>query len=240
MDSSGNRPKPSLPSGLSLIEKAQELRWTLQLGTAILFADLVLVWRTGMGIAHWSIQADHLLENSGFLLVSILGYGVLMSVVMPLTGEFIRRLVWELLIVIPWPRWLQTERDYRRPAGCVLPSELLDYAYQKDDRALLDIVVAHREREKKSIVESLAAGQMVFSVLALGFLNYFPGMLGVHAMTLLNQVPTTFGRVGELAIFGALLIGILAIKAMWFSVEPMTWIDYPPLYDDLEKARREH
>ena len=58
MDSNANQPKPTLSSGLSLIEKAQELRWTLQLATAVLFADLVLVWRTGKGLAHWSIQSD--------------------------------------------------------------------------------------------------------------------------------------------------------------------------------------
>lgn len=239
MDSKGNEPKPSLPSGLSLIEKAQELRWTLQLATAVLFADLILAWRTGTGIVHWSIQADHLLANSGFLLVSVLGYGVLMSIVMPLAAEIFRQLGWQLLIAIPWPRWMQKERDYSRPRGGVLPSELREYAYKAEDRTLLDIVAAHQEREQKSISENLAAGQMVFSFLVLGLFNYFPGIIGIRAVTLLNEVPTTFGQVGELAIVGALLIAILAMKAMWFSVEPMRWIDYPPLYEELEKARRE-
>lgn len=239
MDSNSNQPKPSLQSSLSLIEKAQELRWTLQLATAVLFADLLLAWRTGTGILHWSIQTDHLLANSGFLLVSVLGYGVLMSVVIPLIGESVRRLVWDLLIAIPWPRWMQNERDYRRPVGGVLPSELKKYAYQKDDRALLDIVASHQELERKSIVESLAAGQIVFSVLLVGFLNYFPGLLGIQAPTLLNEMKATFGHAGEFAIAGALICGFLAMKVMWFSVEPMRWIDYPPLYEELEKARKE-
>ena len=211
----------------------------MQLATAVLFADLVLAWRTGTGIVHWSIQADQLLANSGFLLVSVLGYGVLMSIVMPLAGDFVWRLVWDLLIAIPWPPWMRTDRDYRRPAGGVLPSELKKYADQKDYLALLDIVAAHEKLEKKSIVESLAAGQIAFSVLVVGFFNYFPGLLGIQAPTLLNEMKATFGHAGEFAIAGALILGLLAMKAMWFPVEPIRWIDYPPLYNKLEKARWE-
>ncbi|ASJ24279.1 hypothetical protein [Laribacter hongkongensis] len=239
MDSGSNQSKPSLPSGLSLIEKAQELKWTLQLATAVLFADLLLAWRTGTGIVHWTIQVDHLLANSGFLLVSVLAYGVLMSIIIPLAGEFVRQLAWDLLIAIPWPRWMQNERDDRRPVGTVLPSELKNHAYQKGDRTLLDIVASHQDLERKSIIESLAAGQIVFSVLVIGFFNYFPGLLGIHAVTLLNEVEATFDRAGEFAIAGALLLGLLAMKAMWFSVKSLRWIDYPPLYEELEKARRE-
>lgn len=239
MDSSSNQPKPSLPSGLSLIEKAQELRWTLQLATAVLFADLVLVWRTGKGVAHWSIQADLLLSNSGFLLVSILGFGILMSIVVPLAAELFRRMGWQLLISIPWPNWMQTERDYRRPVGGVRPSELRDYAYKKDDRTLLDIVTAHQEKEQKTIAENLSAGQMVFGVLALGLADYFPGILGIHAATLLREIPATFNSVGELAMAVAFLMALVAIKATWFSMDALDWIDYPPLYEEIERARRE-
>lgn len=240
MNPSSNQPKPSLPPGLSLIEKAQELRWTLQLATAVLFADLVLVWRTGNGVAHWSIQADLLLANSGFVLVAVLAFGILMSVVMPLAAELFRQLGWQLLIGIPWPSWMQqTERDYRRPAGCVLPGELRDYAYKKDDHALLDIVTAHQERERKTIAENISAGQMVFAVLALGLTDYFPGLFGIHSATLLREIPATFNSVGELAMAVAFLMALVAIKATWFSKDALNWIDYPPLYDEIERARRE-
>jgi len=238
MDSSSNQPKPSLPSGLSLIEKAQELRWTLQLATAVLFADLVLAWRTGKGVAHWSVQTDQLFANSGLLLVSVLGFGILMSIVMPLVAELFRQLGWQLLIAIPWPRWMQNERDDRRPAGGVLPSELRNHAYKKNDRALLDIVTAHQEREKKSIAKNLAAGQMAFSVLTLGVFDYFPRLLNIQAVTLLNEIPVIFGRTAELALVAALMLALAAIKVSWFSVEALKWIDYPPLYDELEKVRK--
>jgi hypothetical protein len=239
MDSNANQPKPTLSSGLSLIEKAQELRWTLQLATAVLFADLVLVWRTGKGLAHWSIQADVLLANSGFVLVSILFFGILMSIVIPLAAEFFRSVGWWLLTSIPWPSWMQTDRDYSRPVGGVSPSELRDYAYKNDDRFLLDIVAAHKDKEKKSISENLAAGQIVFGVLALGLANYFPSVLGIHAVTLLREVPATFNSVGELAIAVAFLLALLAIKTTWFSIDALDWIEYPPLYGEIESARRE-
>lgn len=238
MELSGNSSKPSLPSGLSLIERAQELRWTMQLATAVLFTDLVLAWHTGKGIAHWSLQTDLLLANSGFVIVSVLAFGVLMSVVMPLAAEVFRQLGWQLLINIPWPSWMRTEHDYRRPAGCVLPNELRAYAYRRDDRALLDIVDAHNEKKKKVIAENLSTGQMVFAVLSLGFVDYFPGLLGINAATLLREIPATFSGAGELAIAVALLMALVAMKVTWFSMTAPDWIDYPPLYEEIERSRR--
>ena len=39
--------KPALGSGVGLLERVQERRWTLKLAAAVLYGDLVLVWRTG-------------------------------------------------------------------------------------------------------------------------------------------------------------------------------------------------
>ncbi|WP_026641007.1 hypothetical protein [Bordetella petrii] len=231
--------KPALPSGLSLIERAQELKWTLQLAAAVLFADLVLAWRTGQGLARWSIQADQLLANSGFLLVAVLAFAVLMSIVIPLVAEFFRQLGWLVLTSVPWPGWMRTTPDFRRPAGGVLPGELRDHAYRTGDRSLLEMVDAHWRRVKQEHADRLAAGQMVFAVLVLGIVNYFPGLLGVQADTLLRDVPAVFGEPGGLALCLALLLALAAIKLTWFTDHQHEWIDYPPLYHDLENKRRE-
>lgn len=232
-------PKPSLPSGLALIEKAQELRWTLQLAAAVLFADLVLAWRTGKGIAHWSAETDVLLANSGFLLVSALGFGVLMSIVMPLVAEFFRQVGWWLLIEMPLPDWMRVQQDYRRPVGAVLPGELRAYACRNNDRALLEMVSAHEEKRRKSIAEQLTAGQITFAVLVLGIVDFFPRLLGFEASTLLIEVPATFGPVGTHALVLAFVLGLLGLRLAWYTASPPSWIDYPPLYEELEKKRRE-
>src|SRR5687768_11172937 len=89
--------KPSFSSGLTIIEKAQEIRWTLRLGVAVMFADLLLVWKTGSGITDWSASADQLLANSGSLIAGLLAFSVLISIILPIVGEIFRRLVWELI-----------------------------------------------------------------------------------------------------------------------------------------------
>lgn len=162
-----------------------------------------------------------------------------MSIAVPLAAEMVRRVGWQLLLSITWPGWMQSDPNCRRPVGGVLPGELSKHVYKRGDRALLDIVAEHRKREMKSLTEKISAGQMVFAVLALGFLDYFPDFLGIPAETLLREVPRTFGTVGELAIEGALLLALAAIKVTWFSVDELPWIDYPPLYDEIEKARIE-
>lgn len=239
MDPTGNPQKISLSAGLSLIEKAQELRWTIELATAVLFADLVLAWRTGQGIVHWSIQADQLLANTGFVLVSVLAYGVLKSAVVPLAAEFFRNLLWLLLVSFPWPQWLRTKRDNSRPVGGVLPSELQDYAYKKNDPALLAIYSAHQKKKTAEVANELSAGQSVFGVLTLGFANYFPSWLGVNGITLLREFSTTFTSVSESALWIALCFGLVAIKMTWFSPSELDWIHYPPLYEEIQRRRRQ-
>ena len=88
--------KQTFTSVWAIVEKIHELRWTLHLAMVVLFADLILVWRSGQGIIHWSASADQLLANAGLLITGVLAFGVLMSLVMPLLGLVVRWLLWEL------------------------------------------------------------------------------------------------------------------------------------------------
>ncbi len=211
----------------------------MQLAIAVLFADLVLAWRTGKGLSHWSIQADILLANSGFLLIFILCFGLLMSVVMPLAAELCRQIGWYLLINVPFPDWMRAERDYRRPAGGVLVGELKEYAYRTEDRELLAMAHAHQEKIRRNISENIASGQLMFSVLTLGLVNYFPAIVNIRAHTLLQEFVATFDYFGEMTLAFAFLMSIVAIKESWFSMRTFNWIDYPPLHEQIERAHRE-
>jgi hypothetical protein len=232
--------KPSIPSGLALIEKAQELRWTLQLAAAVLFADLVFVWHSGQGIIQWSVRTDQLLANSGFVLVSVLVFGLLMSIVIPLVAEIFRWIGWELLINIPWPSWMKTDIDYRRPLNGVSSHELRDHAHQKNDHRLWEIADAHEQRQKANLVSNLAAGQLAFSILLLALLDFKPGLIGLTGVTMLKEVTLAFGQLGELALAGGAILAAMAIKKTWFEMAPPTWISYKPLYDEIEEKRRRY
>lgn len=231
--------KPSIPSGMGVIEKVQELRWTLQFTAAVMFADLVLVWRTKHGISQWSASADQLLANSGFLVTSVLAFAVLMSIVMPLAGELFRQMVWELMINIPRPNWTVNERDYRRPVGKVRPEELHEHALRKGDKFLLDIYTAHRQRKSAQEAAEIAVAQIAFALLVLGCVNYFAGELGFQGATLLQSLVDLLGWVGELIVMLGLILVIVVLKSVWFSINTADWIYYPPLYEEIDAERED-
>ncbi len=230
--------KPSLASGLAIIEKAQELRWTLQLAVAVLFADLVLVWCTGAGIIQWSPSATDLLSNVGALVTGVLAFGVLMSIVAPIVGETVRQLVCGLVLNIPWPDWMRSTQDYRRPVGKVFPSELLDHALRKGDKFLLDLYKAHQEEDASRASADVSTGQIAFKVLVLAVADYCPDFLGIHGTTVLQTLVGRLGKPGEALLLFGLLLGLTVLKWAWLPVEGPGWIHYPPLYDEIESERK--
>lgn len=230
--------KPSIPAGLGIIEKAREIRWTLQIAAAVLFADLLLVWWTGNNITQWSTSADQLMGNSGFLVTGTLAFAVLMSIVLPLVGELFRLALWELIIEVPWPSWMLSERDYRRQVGMVYPHELHDHALKKGDKLLLDIYTDHEHRMSTQESEKMVMAQMVFALLVLGGVDFFASELGFHGRTMLQEWIFLFGRVGEITIALGLVLAMTALKKMWFSLDSTDWIYYPPLYEEIEAERK--
>lgn len=233
-----SQPKQALPSGWALIEKAQELRWTLQLAVAVLFADMMLVWHTGHGIAQWSTSIDKLLADSGVLVTGMLAFGVLMSIVMPLAGTLSRWAIWQLTFAIPWPSGMRSLRDYRRKPGMVCASELLDHALAKGDKLLLDMHSAYEQRKSANESANLVTGQAIFSVLVLGALNYFAQALGIHGTTLTQTLGELLGQSAEIVSAAGFWLAILILKGTWFSDRDLDWIYYPPLYDEIEKENR--
>ena len=233
-----SQPKPALPSGWALIEKAQELHWTLQLAVAVLFADMVLVWHTGHGIAQWSTSIDRLLADSGVLVTGILAFGVLMSIVMPLAGTLCRWVVWLLQFEIPWPNWMRRQRDYRRQPGMVWAIELLDHALEKGDKLLLDMHSAHEQKRSAEEAAKLVTGQAIFSVLVLGAINYFAPALGINGTTLIQTLAELLGQSAGIVLAAGLWLAILLLKEAWFSDKDLDWIYYPPLYEEIEEKNR--
>lgn len=234
MDQNGDTPlRQTFASGWDIIEKIHQLRWTLHLAMVVLFADLVLVWRDGRGIIHWSTSADQLLAHAGLLITGVLAFGVLMSLVMPLFGWVVRWLLFELI-------WRITENNIDNPhdRGQVTPVELHAYAWRKKDKLLLDIYEAHQQKKWARISEKLANGQMVFSVLVLAALDfYLADWFGIQGITVL-QALALLGKLGQYALFIGVLLAGAALWWAWFTEDGPDGIDCPPVYEEIEERQK--
>lgn len=225
--------RPSLPSVFTLIEKAQEVRWTLQIAAVVLFSDLMLVWQTGSGITHWSMRTDQLLANSGFLITAVLSFCVLMSIVFPLTVYVCHQLLINMAYGLPWPRWMYREQDCSRPRDMVTANELRDHAVETGNDAFLERCDAHWQKWFADRSERWAMGRIVFSALVLALINYCARVCGIEGVTVLQQFVLTFGPRGEVGLAVGGILGCFWLKMLWFPVLNDQWINYPPLYEKI-------
>jgi hypothetical protein len=217
----------------AIIEKIHELRWTLHLAVVVLFADLVLVWRSGRGIIHWSASADQLMANAGLLITGVLAFGVLMSFVMPMFGWIVRCLLSELI-------WRLKENDIDNPhdRGQVRPYELRDHALKKGDKLLLDIYEAHEQKKRAVSLEKLAYGQMLFAVLVLAFLDfYLADWFGIQGTTVLQALAALLGISAPLVLFSGVLLAGSGLWWAWFPEDGPDGIYYPPLCEEIKEQR---
>jgi hypothetical protein len=230
--------KPSFSAALAILDKVQELRWTLQALAAGLFADSLLVWFTGRGLNQWSTSTDQFLTNIGYLLTGILGFAVLMAIVLPLIGGCSRWLIGELTIHLPLPKWPQDFDPYRRPTDCVMLQELHELALEKGDKFVLDIYASHEQKRVERKTTKDAMGQIMFSVLVLGIANYLADGFGARGPTLTRSLVLWLGQTGETALILASLFAAAGIKAAWSHENGMEWVYYPPLYRQIVAERK--
>lgn len=227
--------KPALGSGVGLLERVQERRWTLKLAAAVLYGDLVLVWRTGQGIIDWSASTDQLLANSGFLVVSVTVFGLLMSIGMPALAGIVKTLAMDVASHLP--SWTDAEKRFRQPMGCVRPWEVRKHALETSDKLLLDLHAAHESKHTENDRAMAATGQVAFSLLLLGILDTFPFLLGLQGNTLLQSISSSFGSTGDVGLLVGLLFTLGTLKWAWLSDHEPGWIYHPPLYE-LTRPRR--
>lgn len=225
--------RPSLPSIFTIVEKAQELRWTLQISTIVLFADLMLTLRTGAGITHWSMRTDQLLANSGVLLTAVLAFCVLMSIVFPLADYVCHQLLVVVVYSLPWPRWMYRQQDRSRPRDMVTSNELRDHAVDTCNDAFLERCDAHRQMWFAANTERWAMGRVVFSALVLAFIDYFARVFGIGGVTVLQNFALTLGQSGEFILAAGAMLGCMSLISLWFPETDDQWINYPPLYEKI-------
>lgn len=224
-------------TGFTIFEKVSELRWVLQFAIFLLFADLAMLGKTGRGIIEWSASTEQLLSNAGTLAVSLLMFGLFVSIILPVLIELVRRLT-ITLVIYGTPQFLRRERVYTREVGYVRPYELHERALKENSSFLLGIYREHREENEKSRVARLETGGLIFTVLLLAISDFMPHALGMHGMSLIQETGVKLGEQGGVILFYAALASFASLMWTWFTGWGEGWIYYPPLYEEIMDKKR--
>lgn len=228
-----NTTGPAAPDGIAIIEKASELRWVLQFASAVFFADLAMLWKTGHGIVEWTTNTDQLLNNTGILAVSLLAFGVLVAIVLPILSELLRLLMIPV-VIYGTPRWLREEGGYTREVGYVRPNELHDFALKENSQFLLGICQEHCDQKTKERVARLETGSLIIAALLLAIVDLGSQWLGLSGMSIIAGFRSQLtGQQGMLILFFVALLTFFSLRWAWFSGWGEGWIYYPPLYEKI-------
>lgn len=224
---------PTAAEGLGIIEKASEIRWVLQFACAVFFADLAMLWKTGHGIVEWTTSTDQLLNNTGTLAVSLLAFGVLVAIILPLLGE-LSRLLLVLTVIYGTPKWLHQEPDYTRKVGYVRPYELHELALQENSQFLHGMYQEHCEKREKERVARLETGSLIIAALLMVIADWCSLWLGLSGMSVIEGLRSQLtGQQELLVLLFVACLSFFSLKWAWFSGWGEDWIYYPPLYEKI-------
>ncbi len=223
--------------GLSALDRAWEVQWTLRLCCGVLFLDIALLLWTAEGLMAWSGNSDSLLSNLGFLSVALTGFALVMSLGLPVLGTAVRILGWELISLLP--SFLFRHEDRGRPLGCVADRDLLELALAEKSDFLLDWYRRHRALRDAHEAFMQTLGDLVFGCLVLAVFN---GVLPLVMTTAPSLIVSALIALDEYALPVALLsllAGCALLRRAWFTGHATNWIYYPRLDLKLrEKVRR--
>jgi hypothetical protein len=228
---SGQASKPPFKSAFDILEKIQELRWVMQLGCAVLFADILMIWRTGSGIKNWSASTESLLNNAGQLVIGTLGYGLLTTFILPIISSILVALLWQIVFSFPAIGSLISESTPSIREGFLRSGTLKKHALEKKDSFLLDIFNNHAAQKKRELKETNAFAAIVFAALTLALANYY---FDANGQSLTSEFLKEFGNWANacFAIGSFFALGIL--KHSWLTSNNQSdWIYYPSLAEEL-------
>ena len=102
----------------------------------------------------------------------------------------------------------------------------------------LDVYRLHLQKQQAKVASDLAFGQLVFSTLLIGLIDFYADRIGLSGTTLLQHAVATHGSAVEYVLALGVILALLAIKVTWFAFDGPDWIIYPALYDEIEQKRR--
>ncbi|MFG0410036.1 hypothetical protein [Pseudomonas sp. FYR_11] len=234
--SNGSSTAPAI--SLSWLERAWEVQWALRLACGVLFLDLAQLLWTGQGLMAWSKHSDGLLQDLAFLAVTLAGFALVMSLVLPMLGAIVRWIGWEVITLLPSVQF-SAEEHRGRPLGYVAERDLLELALRENNSFLLDWYHRHvtRRQEQDAFMQTL--GDLVFGCLVLAMLDGALPLIGTGDDSLIASAMAALQDHVAPVVLAVLAGGLLLLKRVWFPSYTTHWIYYPPLDLELrEKVRK--
>lgn len=222
---------------LSLLEKANEFQWTIQILSVALFVDSTLCVFAGKNILTYPWEKFQWPRMLGAIIVTALAYSVLASLVLPvaeaLVGQFIRTIYYSFLSSL-----FSDSDSYKRHKNKVYFWELHEHADESQSTYALARYKEWEASAKKINDEIFQLGRISFRALALLLANIYystaehPSTIFTLATHVNSDAFIVFISFAILILFG------LGCRSWCRSGFPTNWVTYAPLYNQIEEKRR--
>lgn len=230
---SGGSSKPTFKELISVIDRAWEAKWAIQLLQLLLFLDLAMIFVGQPGILGWDSASTPVLGNLSFVFVTIVSFTIYAAFLTPLFSSI------AVVVLALIPGVLPSRDSAYQPPGFVSISAYKTDAYEKDDKEMIARYHEFKERNRADISQQWQTGNILFGTLVLILFNALLGLIMTDTNSTILQ--TAIGKIGwKITLFIAFVLAIgmfSAITRSWFySAE--RWIEHPKLYQELESKRR--
>ncbi|WP_447956516.1 hypothetical protein [Vreelandella sp. EE7] len=225
--------KPTFRELISVIDRAWEAKWALQLLQLLLFLDLAMIFAGQPGILGWDSEATPVLSNLSFVFITVVAFTLYAALLTPFASSIVA------MIVVHIPKIFHSEARNHHPFGYVDLGTYKTDAYEKDDKDMIARYHDAVERNREAEAQQRQVGNILFGTLILILSNVFPNLVMIDTTnSILQNVMNLVGwEVGLSIAFFITFSMLSAINRAWFfSAE--RWIDHPKLYQELEAKRR--
>lgn len=231
-DANTSNSKPSFKEIVSILDRAWEAKWALQLVQLLLFLDLAMIFDGQPGMLGWDSATTPVLSNLSFVFVALVAFTVYAAFLTP----FLSTIVAIFAAYIPG---VFADTDTYRASDHVTLSDYRENAYELNDESMIARYHEREESNRTAENQMRHVGNILFGTLLLIIVNTFPHFIWIDSTnTILQNAIAVAGWQPALVI--ALVIGLGMCSAMtraWFYTADR-WILHPKLYRELEAKRR--
>lgn len=232
-----NSPRIDLKA-IDLLDKANEFAWTLKILSFMLFLDSVLCFATGFNLWTYPWAQFQWLTMLGKIIVVVLSYAIIASAVVPLADACVGWVTVQIYYSLPY--FLFAKKEQREPPRhYVRPYQLLEHADTNQDDYALARYKEHESTVDRAISERFQLGRAAFRTLFFLILNLVVSS-PEHPSTIFEARTFVSAEAYVVCYLGAGLLLFYLCCLSWFRYSKASgWVEYAPLYRELEKKREE-
>lgn len=219
-------------SHLNLMDKAWDSQWVMRFVCIVLFVDAALVLKSGAGLLQWSTRTAELWQDLGTLVVAATTFGLLVSFVLPLLGNFVR---W-LIFLIPG---IGVTDERGGGFGYVASGVFRDYALKRESEFLLRMYDDAWQRVLRHRAHLDKIGSLVFATTLMAVTDLALAFKHRDGRSLVLDVVLQLGDAGVVSILFLLAAAGWMLHKTWFAPWPSTYVYYPPLYLELRAEKQQ-